>query len=157
MRVMRRSRSADDCSEPSSTSTPSAAKRRLRLGQTSVASGPHLEPPPAATRPLGRKDRLVELLLQHLVDKVDAELLKRVCLQLLEAENVEDACSDARHGLPDRVTLARRRAVLRLPIELERGLAERETALIRPTTQSKRAAKMDLQSASRQICAALIE
>jgi len=46
---------------------------------------------------------------------------------------------------------------LRLPIELERGLAERETALIRPTTQSKRAAKMDLQSASRQICAALIE
>ena len=41
--------------------------------------------------PLRSEDRLVELLLQHLVDIVDAELLEGVGVEVLEAEDIEDA------------------------------------------------------------------
>ena len=40
---------------------------------------------------VGGEDGFVELLLQHLVDVVDAELLEGVDLEALEAEDVEDA------------------------------------------------------------------
>ena len=66
--------------------------------------------------PLRREDGLVELLLQHLVDVVDAELLERVGLQLLEAEDVEDAdhagaLGPARHLVDVRHQLVEERAV----------------------------------------------
>jgi hypothetical protein len=42
-------------------------------------------------RQLGLEDHLVEVLLQQLVDVVDAQLLERVCVEDLEAKDVEHA------------------------------------------------------------------
>ena len=47
---------------------------------------------------LGLEDRRVEVCLQPLVGEVDAELLERVHLELLEAEDVEHADERARLG-----------------------------------------------------------
>ena len=48
---------------------------------------------------LGLEDRRVEVGLQPLVGEVDAELLERVRLELLEAEDVEHADERARLGI----------------------------------------------------------
>jgi hypothetical protein len=56
------------------------------------------------------EDVCVELLLELLVGEVDAELLERVRLEVLEAEDVEDA--DERGGL--------------LPLRLRRAREKRE-------------------------------
>lgn len=51
----------------------------------------HLHPLGREQPSLGGEDGLIKLLLQHLVDEVDQQLLKRVVLELFEAEDVQDA------------------------------------------------------------------